>query len=375
MYDIAIIGAGPAGATLARLIARRYRVLLVDRRDLSSPAGARGAEKCCGGLLAPDAQQMLGRLGLGLPGRVLVAPQLFVVRAVDVRGGLQRFYQRHYINMDRGRFDRWLFSLVPPGVDCRAGWRLESCRRARRGFALGLRRGRREFTERARVLVGADGAGSQVRRLLGARRRCAPLLAVQQWHETPHAPAHFAAIFDPDVTDFYAWAIPKGDALVVGSAVTTGREARAKLSRLAERLRLLGFALGRCIRREAAGLVRPRLSSLPDPVAGDDAALIGEAAGFVSPSSAEGISYALRSAVMLAEALSDGPDGALRRYRRRASALRRNIAAKCVKARLLGCGAARRLVMASGLASVDIGGRRRPVGRVRGSGLRPGEVL
>jgi flavin-dependent dehydrogenase len=37
MYDIAIIGAGPAGATLARLIGHRYRVLLVDKRPLGRP--------------------------------------------------------------------------------------------------------------------------------------------------------------------------------------------------------------------------------------------------------------------------------------------------------------------------------------------------
>ncbi len=31
MYDIAIVGAGLAGATLARRIGKRYKVLLVDR--------------------------------------------------------------------------------------------------------------------------------------------------------------------------------------------------------------------------------------------------------------------------------------------------------------------------------------------------------
>ena len=34
MYDVAIIGGGPAGATLARLIGDRYKVLLVEKRQL-----------------------------------------------------------------------------------------------------------------------------------------------------------------------------------------------------------------------------------------------------------------------------------------------------------------------------------------------------
>ena len=67
MFDLAIIGAGPAGATLARLIGKSYRVLLIDKRSFSDEPGPFSASKCCGGLLAPDAQRMLSELGLGLP--------------------------------------------------------------------------------------------------------------------------------------------------------------------------------------------------------------------------------------------------------------------------------------------------------------------
>jgi len=33
MYDIAIVGGGPAGATLARFIGRKYKVLLIEKRS------------------------------------------------------------------------------------------------------------------------------------------------------------------------------------------------------------------------------------------------------------------------------------------------------------------------------------------------------
>ncbi len=46
MYDIAIIGAGPAGATLARLVAGRYRVLLVDKRQLDGKASKPWHQEC-----------------------------------------------------------------------------------------------------------------------------------------------------------------------------------------------------------------------------------------------------------------------------------------------------------------------------------------
>lgn len=73
MYDIAIVGGGPAGSTLARLLGKKYRILLLEKRDFCGKNSA-SAEKCCGGLIAPDAQLMLAKFGLGIPGSVLLTP-------------------------------------------------------------------------------------------------------------------------------------------------------------------------------------------------------------------------------------------------------------------------------------------------------------
>ena len=117
MYDIVIVGSGPAGSTLARLIGDRYKVLLIDKRDLENENPKNIINKCCGGLLAPDAQKMIAKLGLGMPKDILVNPQLFAVRTIDLTNNLERLYQRFYLNMDRGKFDRWLVSILPAGVD------------------------------------------------------------------------------------------------------------------------------------------------------------------------------------------------------------------------------------------------------------------
>jgi flavin-dependent dehydrogenase len=163
MYDVAIIGGGPGGATLARLIGERYSVLLVDKRQILDSPGIFSSRKCCGGLLAPDAQRMLSKLGLGLPKKVLEEPQLFVVKATDIQRGLQSHYQRHYINMDRQKFDRWLLSLIPSDVDLRLNCRLTSYSTENNFFKLTLGQGGKIYVERARILVGADGAISKVR--------------------------------------------------------------------------------------------------------------------------------------------------------------------------------------------------------------------
>jgi len=36
MYDVIIVGGGPAGATLSRLIGKRYKVLLIEKRGFGT---------------------------------------------------------------------------------------------------------------------------------------------------------------------------------------------------------------------------------------------------------------------------------------------------------------------------------------------------
>ncbi|MGA2063893.1 MAG: FAD-binding protein [Thermoguttaceae bacterium] len=354
MYDIAIVGGGPAGATLARLVGDRYRVLLVDRRRPDAVAGQAGGQKCCGGLLAPDAQQMLSRFGLGLPKSVLVEPQLFVVRAVDIPQRLERYYQRYYINMDRGAFDRWLLALLPNGVELRPGCRLEGYSAAADCVELHLAAGGKTVTERARLLVGADGAASVVRRSMpGAAAQGPAYVAIQEWVECPSTPPYFSAIFDPAITDYYCWTIPKGDRLLVGAALGPQHGAGERFAALKEKLAGLGFRLGRTVWREGGLLRRPRSMAQLGSAEGR-VALVGEAGGWISPSSAEGLSYAMRTALALAEALGPGLDGCGPRYRRTLRGLAWNILLKNLKARWIFQPLLRRLALQSGLNSLAV---------------------
>ena len=79
-YDVAVIGAGPAGAVFAAELAAAdpaRKILLID-------GIGQGKGKVCGGLLAPDAQKVLPKLNLTLPNSVLADPQIFSVETVDL---------------------------------------------------------------------------------------------------------------------------------------------------------------------------------------------------------------------------------------------------------------------------------------------------
>ncbi len=351
-YDLIIVGAGPAGATLARLAAPGLRVLVLEARE---PEKARPVpDKCCGGLLAPDAQQALAELGLGLPKDILVGPQLFAVRTIDLDNGLERCYQRHYINMDRGAFDRWLVSLVPGKVDVRFGCRLAGLERARDGVRIRYVQGGRERSEGTRILVGADGAGSMVRKLaFPGRPWPGRYVSIQTLFESEEQLPYFSSIFDRGVTDFYSWTIPKEGRLVVGTAVPLGQDPSRRFELLLGKLRSKGYRLGQPLRRHGAFILRP--SGIGQIITGEGrVALVGEAAGWISPSSAEGISYAFRSAAALAGALNERPEDPLPKYARHTARLRFNILCKTAKSPFMYRPAVRKLVMLSGIKSLKV---------------------
>jgi len=352
-YDIAIIGAGPAGATLARLLDKRYRILLLDKRDLLEPEEEERS-KCCGGLLAPDAQKVLGRMGLAVPAGVLVSPQLFLVRTIDFDNKLERFYQRFYFNMDRRRFDEWLVSLIPPHVDMGMNCRFTSLAEGNEGYEIAFIHGNRIYTEKARVLVAANGAWSNARRqVFPESEKIKRYIAIQEWYETTEDIPYYGAIFDSVVTDFYSWIIAKDGKMVIGSALRPTKDAREKFERLKNELRDFGYVFGDRIKREGTYLLRPRSGS--EIYTGNDhMALVGEAAGFISPSSAEGISYAIRSAIALADSLNKGIEGFQYRYRKNLRSLKRNIMFKQLKSIAMYNKTLRALIMKSGILSTDV---------------------
>lgn len=80
-FDIAVIGAGPAGCTFARLVGSKYKVAVIDPKTDKEDS----FKKPCGGLLSEDAQKTLARFDLTLPKSVLVDPQIFAVRTIDLK--------------------------------------------------------------------------------------------------------------------------------------------------------------------------------------------------------------------------------------------------------------------------------------------------
>jgi hypothetical protein len=87
-------------------------------------------------------------------------------------------------------------------------------------------------------------------------------LAIQEWIEADASLPYFSALFDPEITDYYCWTIPKGGQLIVGAALQPRDETSDKFDRLKGKLGEFGFRLGNTVRREGTFLLRPTRTGL-----------------------------------------------------------------------------------------------------------------
>ncbi len=311
-YDAVIVGGGPAGATAASDLARAgRRVLLLERG---------GRIKPCGGAIPPRAIDEFA-----IPDEMMVA-KVRSARIVSPRDRkVDMPIDGGFVGMvDRASFDPWLRRRAAGvGADLRTGRYLRSSRDGdgtlRVHFAAGGRdeAGRgdgphdgdgRPAEVRTRLLIGADGAVSQVARqhVAGADK----MPCVFAYHEITEAPKAGTADWDGtrcDVVyrgtlspDFYSWIFPHGDTVSIGTgSLHKGFSLRGSV---AELRRETGMAGLRTLRREGAPIP---LHPLPRWDNGRDVLLAGDAAGVVAPASGEGIFYAMTGGRLAAQAAAE----------------------------------------------------------------------
>jgi len=349
-YDIAIIGLGPAGATIARLLDKRYRVIAIDKKNDTEHSFC----KPCGGLLAMDAQKALSKFNLTLPKEILADPQIFAVKTIDLEQNILRYYQRFYINLDRHKFDMWLISLIPSHVQLVSNARCKNIVKVVDGYEITYHQGKDDRTIITKYIIGADGASSIVRKTIVPERKISQYVSIQEWFSEKHQVPFYSCIFDKEITDSYCWSISKDGYFILGGFFPkNGGKDRFML--LKEKLQQKGFSFGEAVKTEACLVSMPR--GIRDFCVGKDRAfLIGEAAGFISPSSLEGISYALNSAYELAKVLNSGETNPVWRISLKLIPMKVKLFLKYLKMPFMYHPLLRKLIMKTGLNSIDVTG-------------------
>ncbi|HEY6495079.1 MAG TPA: geranylgeranyl reductase family protein [Trebonia sp.] len=296
-WDVAVVGAGPAGlAAASAAAAAGARTIVLERAE-------HPRYKTCGGGLIGASRAVAGGL-IDVPARDDVRSA-----TITLRGG-QEYTRSHRETLlamvVREEFDAALLKRAE-----------ENGAQVRRSQVRAIEQGDGHATARladgtevtAKVIVGADGSSGVTARSVGAEfdqvdlglelEIAVPEAVARQW--SGRVLLDWGAI-----PASYGWVFPKGDRLTVGVIAARGQGEATKeyLREFVARLGLAGFEAV----QDSGHLTRCRSDG--SPLRRGRVIVAGDAAGLLDPWTREGISFALRSGTLAGERAAQGdPEG------------------------------------------------------------------
>lgn len=308
VWDVVVVGAGPAGASAAYAAASAgRRVLLLEKAELPR------YKTCGGGIIGPSRDALPPGFELPLRDRVHAVTFSLNGRLSRTRRSRQMLFGL----INRPEFDAQLVdAAVDAGARLRTGAQVSRVEQHgtsvpdRRTVAVVLNDGE---TILARAVVGADGSASRIGAHVGVKMAQVDLGLEAEIPVPAEVAEDWAGRVLIDwgpLPGSYGWVFPKGETLTVGVISARGEGAATKryLEDFIGRLGLAGFEPS----ISSGHLTRCRADD--SPLSRGRVLVCGDAAGLLEPWTREGISFALRSgrlagewAVRIAEA-SDAVD-------------------------------------------------------------------
>ena len=285
MYDVIVIGGGPAGSQAARLLARRGLEVVVLEK------GGPDHVKCCAGALSGRALPFLE--GIQLPPSTDLKNVELIYKNKKILYTSQSQIAKFVV---RSQLDQ---TLREAAQKAGALIRYQTAAQQVRLFPDRVEVEVRGGKVQGRYLVGADGATGITRRL-GSESPKRMAIGLEGEIFLPEALDKYAEKVLIDISwlsSGYAWLFPKKDRLSVGIVSFSGRPValRKHFQRFIDSLKLPS---------PKTHLAHPLPALAPEKLVIGRCLLAGDATSLVDRFSGEGIAYALHSGTLAAEAIA-----------------------------------------------------------------------
>ena len=300
MYDVIVVGAGPTGSTVAKVLADKgLHILLVERHKLPR-------YKSCSGVLIQKTMDLVRRYyGQDVPLSATCTPaenrgMIFT----DDKGREFRFEQGG-LNVWRSSFDNWLTEqAAASGVEVRDNTSAVSCKEQTDLISVTLR-GEYSCTEQARYVIDCEGVtGVLKRQLLGNSRDYITTFQTFNRGTIQLDPHYFYAYLQPELSEYDAWFNVKDEMLVLGISVKDTSRIEQFYQRFISYMETHhGLQIGQQVKAEKwlMPYIRP---GCPVTYGQGRVLFAGEIAGFLNPMG-EGISAGMESGYCVAQAIAN----------------------------------------------------------------------
>lgn len=298
MYDVIVIGAGPAGSTAAKTLAENgYKVLLVEKFKMPR------YKSCSGQLIKKSMDLVQTYFGEKVPDSVMCVPTENRGMIFTDDKGKSFCFEQEGVNVWRSSFDKWLADKAAEfGAEVRDNTVALSCQEEK-GIVTVTLKGEHTYTEQARYVIDCEGVVGVLKKKLIAREP--QYITTYQTYNQGSIDLDyqfFHAYLQPELSEYDAWFNVKDNQLVLGVSVKDSSKAEYYYARfIAYMKEKHNLQIDRQLKVDKWLMPHIRPGCVIDYGVGH-ILFAGEIAGFLNPMG-EGISAGMESGHCAAKAI------------------------------------------------------------------------